>query len=59
MWVSTNEVIVKDTFLSVTLSDSSFFSVPRNSLTFISALNAALDPPVTAILTVALHNDHV
>lgn len=44
------EVIAKDTFLSVTLSDSSFLSVPRNSLTFISALNGALGPKATAIL---------
>lgn len=44
-----HEVVAKGTFLSITLSDSSFFSVPRNSLTFISALNGAPDAPGTAI----------
>lgn len=35
----------------MTLSDASFFSVPRNSLTFISALNST-PQPLTAILGV-------
>ena len=60
--VGQHEVIAKGTFLSVTLSDSSFLSVPRNSLTFISALNGAPCAPTTAIFDkdyIITHPPHI